>query len=83
MARAGGGTGGPGVVLVLSILNPGIIDMTNSQKLLLEQSKKRERINEILAKDAANCTDEERAELGTLTGPNAGNRSRVSGRRGG
>ena len=40
--------------------------MTNSQKLLLEQSKKRERINEILAKDSP--TAEERAELQTLTG---------------
>ena len=39
--------------------------MTTSQKLLLEQSEKRERINALLGKDE--LTPEERTELGTLT----------------
>ena len=40
--------------------------MTKSQKLQLEQSAKRQRINELLGKD--DMSAEERAELGTLTG---------------
>lgn len=40
--------------------------MKHSQRLQIEQSEKRQRINELLAKDS--LTDEERAELGTLTG---------------
>ena len=39
--------------------------MTKSQKLQIEQSEKRERINALLGKDE--LTDDERAELGTLT----------------
>ncbi|MDE0458416.1 MAG: hypothetical protein OXI15_14070 [Chromatiales bacterium] len=40
--------------------------MTNSQRLLLKQSEKRERVNALLAKDE--LTGEERTELDTLTG---------------
>ena len=40
--------------------------MLKSQKLLLEQSEKREKINGLLAKDE--LTNEERSELATLTG---------------
>lgn len=39
--------------------------MTNLQRLQIEQSEKRERINELLGKET--LTDEERAELGNLT----------------
>ena len=40
--------------------------MTRSQRLQIEQSEKRQRINELLGKDS--MTDDERGELETLTG---------------
>ena len=40
--------------------------MTKSQKLLIEQSEKRQKINDLLGKDS--MTDDERGELETLTG---------------
>ena len=42
--------------------------MTKVQTLTLELSEKRQRLNELLGKDGAILTTEERAEMGTLTG---------------
>ena len=41
--------------------------MTKRQKLQIEQSEKRQRLNELLAIDGAELTDEQRAEMETLT----------------